>query len=144
MSTYYFMVGIPGSGKSTSAAKFGCKVVCPDTIRQTHRVGSPEAFAMARQQIKSALEAGEDVVFDATNTLRVHRVEMINAGKPYADRVVCVWMDTPLEVCISRHLERMRRGIRVTLPVPVIERIANQLADNPPDSSEGFDEIKRY
>lgn len=143
MSTFYFMVGIPGSGKSTFAASLGCRVVCPDTIRETHRVGSPEAFAIAQQEIRSTLIAGEDVVFDATSTLRIYRAETINASKPYADKVVCIWMDVPLEVCIARHLERMKSGVRTTLPVPVIERMSRQLADNPPDLSEGFDEIQR-
>lgn len=143
MVTYYFMIGIPGSGKSTHAASLGCRIICPDTIREKYRVGSPEAFAIARQEIKSALEAGEDVVFDATNTLRIHRADMINAGKPYADKVVCVWMDVPLDVCIARHISRMQQGVRTSLPVAVIERMANQLAENPPDISEGFDEILR-
>lgn len=143
MSTYYFMVGIPGSGKSTYAVNLGCRIVCPDDIREDYGVDSPEAFAIARQQIKSALEAGEDVVFDATNTLRSYRAEMISAGKQVASKTVCIWLDIPLEVCIARHLERVKRGICVTLPVSVIERMASQLAANPPDVAEGFDEIRQ-
>lgn len=143
MPIYYFMVGIPGSGKSTYATTLGCTVVCPDTIREVHRVGSPEAFAIARQQIKKALEAGEEVVFDATNTLRQYRADMIAAGKPCADKTICVWMDMPLAVCIVRHLERMKSGVRTTLLIEVIERMSSQLVDNPPDLSEGFDEIRR-
>lgn len=143
MPIYYLMVGIPGSGKSTYAKELGCRIVCPDTIRETHRIGSPEAFAITRQQIKEALEAGEDVVFDATNTLRQYRADMIDAGKPHADRTVCIWMDVPIKVCIARHLERMKSGVRTTLPVEVIERMSGQLVDNPPDLSEGFDEIWR-
>lgn len=143
MATYYMMVGIPGSGKSTHAASLGCRIVCPDTIRETHRVGSPEAFEIAEQEIKSALEKGEDVVLDATNTIRIHRADRINAGKPYADKVVCIWMDVPLDVCIARHMQRMQQGIRTSLPVAVIERMANQLASNPPDVAEGFDEIRK-
>lgn len=143
MPTYYIMVGIPGSGKSTHAATLGCRVICPDTIRETHRVGSSEAFAIAEQEIKSVLEKGEDVVLDATNTLRVYRAERINAGKPYADKVVCIWMDVPLKVCIARHSNRVKQGIRTTLPVAVIERMSKQLADNLPDAAEGFDEVRR-
>ncbi len=143
MPTYYFMVGIPGSGKSTYAESLGCKVVCPDTIREIKLVESKDAFAIASWEIISGLKAGGDVVFDATNTIQTHRFERINVPKPYADKIICIWMDTPLEICIARHLERMKRGIRTTLPISVIERMARQLADNPPDISEGFNEIKR-
>ena len=143
MPIYYLMVGIPGSGKSTYVADLGCRIVCPDTIREVHQVGSPEAFAIARQQIKEALEAGKDVVFDATNTLHQYRAEMIAAGNSYADKTICIWMDVPIEVCIARHLERMNSGVRTTLPIEVSERMSGQLVDNPPDLSEGFDEIRR-
>lgn len=147
MPVYYFLIGIPGSGKSGLAEALtvsqGCQVVCPDTIRDAHCVASPEAFTIASREITALLRQGRDVVFDATNTIRRHRAEMIAAGKPYADKVVCIWMDTPLEVCIARHHERMRQGIRTTLPDEVIMRMAQQLAANPPDPSEGFNEIIR-
>lgn len=147
MGTYYFMIGIPGSGKSglaeALAVSQGCQVVCPDTIRDAHCVGSPESFAIAYREIGALLREGKNVVFDATNTIRRHRAEMIAAGKPYADEVVCIWMDTPLEVCIARHHERVRQGIRTTLPDEVIVRMSKQLEADPPDPSEGFDEIIR-
>ena len=68
MPTYYLMAGIPGSGKSTYADSLGCWVVFPDTIRETHRVSSPEAFEIARREVAALLLDGQDVVFDATNT----------------------------------------------------------------------------
>lgn len=52
-------------------------------------------------------------------------------------------MDTPLNVCITRHHERMKQGIRMTLLDEGIVRMSEQLADNPPELSEGFDEIHR-
>lgn len=137
------MIGIPGSGKSTYAESLGCRVVSPDTVREICRVDSPEAFSIARSLIAASLIAGESVVFDATNTIWQYRAENIVAGKPYADRVVCVWMDTPLEVCLARHHTRQEQGIRTTLPDSVIVRMAQQLRDNPPELSEGFDEIRR-
>ena len=143
MPTYYFLIGIPGSGKSTYANSLGCWIVSPDTIRETHQVSSPEAFEIARCEIAALLREGYDVVFDATNTLRQYRAENIAVGKPYADKVVCILMNTPLDVCIARHHERMKQGIHTTLPDTVIVRMAEQLADNPPELSEGFDEIRR-
>lgn len=147
MATYYFMIGVPASGKSTEAEwlrkEQGCVVVCPDTIRETERVGSEEAFSIARTQIAEALHAGHDVVFDATNTIHQWRTENIAAGKQFAERVVCIWFDVPLEVCIQRHLKRAEQGVRTTLPVSVIERMRRQLCDDPPLLEEGFDEIRR-
>ncbi len=143
MTTFYFMVGIPGSGKSTYAATRGCRVVCPDVIRVEYRVGSAEAFEIACREVAEELRAGRDVVFDATNTIREFRPERIAAGRPYADRVVCIWMDTPPMTCMWRNLERMRQTGRPAVPADVIERMARQLADNPPELSEGFDEIRR-
>lgn len=143
MSTYYFLVGIPGSGKSTYAKSLGCRIVCPDEIREAGIRDDAEVFEIARMMISHLLQTGVDVVFDATNTLRQYRAETIAAGKSYADHVVCIWIDTPLDVCIARHHARMRRGIRPTLRDEGIIRMAQQLADNPPDLSEGFDEIKR-
>ena len=144
MAIYYFLIGIPGSGKSTYAASLGCRVVCPDIIREERgwRPDAPEAFEIARSQILKELLAGRDVVFDATNTVRDLRAEMIAVGKPYADRVVCIWMDTPLMTCMWRNLERGRQGGR-RVPPDVMERMARHLADNPPELSEGFDEIRR-
>lgn len=142
MPTFYVMMGIPGSGKSTYAESLGCWIVSPDIIRETHLVSSPEAFEIARREVAALLQDGHDVVFDATNTIRQWRAENIAAGKPYADKVVCILMDTPLEVCIARHHARMVQGIRTTLPDEVIVRMQKQLSENPPDLSEGFDEIR--
>ena len=143
MGDFYFMIGVPGSGKSTYAASLGCRVVCADAIREIYGADSAEAFSITRSLVAAALIAGEDMVFDATNTIRRYRAENIAAGKPYADRVICIWMDTPLDVCLARHHARMEQGIRTTLPDGVIVRMAEQLYDNPPELSEGFDEIRR-
>lgn len=144
MATYYLMVGIPGSGKSTYAVSLGCRVVCPDAIREKRRWEPDDnrAFPIAMRQIVAELRAGRDVVFDATNTLRQFRVANIAAGRPYADRVACVWMDTPSMVCMWRNLERGRQG-GCRVPPDVMDRMARELADNPPELSEGFDEIRR-
>ncbi len=145
MPTYYFMIGIPGSGKSTCAemlASGGAVIVSPDAYRERYRRKSDaEIFAAARAEVALHLKAGRDVVFDATNTIRLHRTENIFAGKPYAERTIAVVMQTPLEECLRRHHERVSRGVRVTLSDETIARMQRQLESNPPDSMEGFDTI---
>jgi len=144
MPTLYLMVGIPASGKSTYAASLNCQIVCPDAIRETYPpMPEREVFAKAKQKIQSALKAGKNVVLDATNVLRCWRADVIGAGRPYASKIVCIWMDTPLEICISRHQERVKLGIRTILPVEVIKKYNQWLTDNPPDYNEGFDEIRK-
>lgn len=144
MPTYYFMVGIPASGKSTYARPLGCRVVCPDEIRKQHPDwNGDQVFEFARQEVAVTLQTGADVVLDATATIRRWRASDIAAGKPYATRVVCIWMDTPLDVCLFRNDERIQRDGFVNIPASEVERMARQLTANPPDLSEGFDEIIR-
>lgn len=145
MPVFSFMIGVPGSGKSTYARlleKRGAIIVSPDLYRERYRRKSDaEIFAAARAEVALHLKAGRDVVFDATNTIRLHRTENIFAGKPYANRTIAVVMQTPLEECLRRHHERVRNGIRVTLPDEAIARMQRQLDSNPPNLKEGFDEI---
>lgn len=146
MATYFFLVGIPGSGKSTYAkylAGKGVWIVNTDRIRYEYRVGSEEAFTIARKVINSTLRNGTDVVFDATNTQRTYRRENILAGKTAATKTICLWMDTPLDLCIARHQERQILGMRTTLSLERLRQFAFQFASNPPMLDEGFDEIRR-
>lgn len=144
---FYFMIGIPGSGKSTCAAMLasgGAAVVSPDAYRERYRRKSDaDIFAAARAEVALHLKAGRDVVFDATNTIRLHRTENIFAGKPHANRTIAVVMQTPLEECLRRHHDRVQRGIRVTLSDEAIIRMHRQFDNNLPNPQEGFDEIWR-
>jgi len=148
MPILYFLIGIPGSGKSHLAARIaaetGAVVICPDSIRVDRQVRSERAFEIARQEIGKNLKAGRDVIFDATNTIRKWRRKNILAGKLSGVRVVCCVMDTPLKLCLDRQRRRAAQGEKTALPEGVIRRMAEQLADNLPELSEGFDEIRVY
>ena len=109
MANFYFLVGISGSGKSTWASKkaeeSNALIVCPDDIRERHRVRSDKAFIIAREQIGKGLKSGKDVIFDATNTIRKWRQDNILSGKKWADKVICVVFDLPLDLCVLRKLK---------------------------------------
>ena len=152
MATYYLMIGAPAAGKSFYVEEFrraGCVVVSPDDIRDKHRVSAQESYALAKQQIIEALRTGEDVVLDATNVKPVSRLLSIQAGKPYAKRIVGVWLDTPFDLCVRRHRERLTKGpisaryATEKLYEEVIKEYCQILEENPPQLSEGFDEIRR-
>lgn len=155
MSTYYILIGAPGSGKSVYAKKLaqkGCRVVSPDAIRDSRGVGIEKSYEMAKKEIKEALVANEDAALDATNISREKRALSINIGKPYADKIIGIWLDTPFNICVKRHFERIKKDViseRYATEIgnipyeKIIERYCLQLAGNIPDTSEGFDEITR-
>lgn len=152
MPVYYVLIGAPGSGKSVYAKRLNCRIVSPDTIRDNQRIGVKQSYTIARKEIEEALRAGIDVAMDATNTTRENRILSINVGKPYADKVIGIWLDTPYEVCVSRHLKRINGMTMISerytdevggVPYEeIIRKYCLQLADIP-DVSEGFDKLVR-
>jgi predicted kinase len=86
MKTVFFLIGPPGSGKSTWRAKYLSKTKRPTTIissddmidkyAEQHGMTYSEAFKVVSfnaintsitQNYKSALERGDDVIIDRTN-----------------------------------------------------------------------------
>lgn len=72
--TFYMMVGVPGSGKSTYARQIpDATVLSSDDIRA--EIGADggdkkmhkQVFTILHERVKEALSAGNDVVYDATN-----------------------------------------------------------------------------
>jgi predicted kinase len=81
------MVGLPYSGKSTSAATVGAPIVCPDAIRAAlhgHKFipeAEPMVWAVAKTMVRALFMAGHEVVvLDATNTTRARRSEWCGQG----------------------------------------------------------------
>lgn len=79
-------VGISGSGKSTwinSQTDSNTKVVSPDDIRRevlgtvNDQSRGSEIFKIAYQRVVDALNAGNSVIFDATNVSSSDRREML-------------------------------------------------------------------
>lgn len=117
MTTIHMLVGIPGSGKS-HYAKACCKqeraiLVATDAIRErllgsdarqkhTYRV-----FDAAFAEIEQAIQAGRNVVFDATNIARDRRIQFINRFK--GTPVECHICVAPYEIARARVAARKRR-----------------------------------
>ena len=77
----------------------------------------------------------KDVVYDATNLKASYRVEFLDTLRLLNCKKVCVFVDTPFEVCIRRNEERER-----TVPKEAMERMKRFL--EPPTFAEGWDEIR--
>lgn len=137
--TFYTMIGLPGSGKSTFASNHPeCVVVSTDAIRgelfgdENEQKDGKLVFDVAYARLAQAVEAGQDAIFDATNLQRKYRKKIFQMfPKAYH---VAVFVNTPVDVCKERNAKRDR-----VVPEMVIDRMASSL--NAPTIAEGFKEI---
>lgn len=146
----YITIGCPGSGKSTWIKKQNFPqedsvIVSMDDIRleltgdTSDQSRNAEVAGIAKSRYRSALQNEVPIViWDATNTQRKYRRELIEVAKENGYEVVGVWFDIPLEVAKARNSGRDR-----VVPDHVIEKMYNSLNQNPPSREEGFDIIQK-
>lgn len=133
--------GLPGAGKSTfvtkKAAEMGAVVICPDKIRkeitgdEADQSRNAEVFELAYKRLDSALSAGKDVIFDATNTTKRARASLISYARKYDAESKAVYFNIPLATCLARNSKRVRK-----VPEDVIHRMFKHLER--PSKKEGF------
>ena len=138
--TFYMMVGLSGSGKSTYAEKLNAKVISSDAIRaevfgdendQTHNA---QVFEILHKRIIECLKNGEDCVYDATNLSAKRRKSFLNSISHIECEKICCVFATPFEVCVERDNKRNRKVGR-----EVIFRQMTQF--QMPHKYEGWDSI---
>lgn len=143
----FLLVGIPCSGKSYYAdihfKPKNIKIVSTDEIRiemtgtrKFNIQGNNEIFEIALSRIKEELINERDVAFDATNTNKRYRKNIIKIAKSCSSRIVAVVIRTPLDVCIKRNRERPEDS-----KIPEEKLYYFNRANLDLDYSEGFDEI---
>lgn len=145
MTTVYFMVGIPASGKTTWARENlpGCAIVSTDAIREelfgTAEGGGHEelVFETAHRRVIEQATSGRDVVYDATNVSPAQRGKLLQklqeSGVDF--RAVTIVIDvTPAEALRMQEL----RGRKV--PAAAIYHFHRSLI--PPTVEEGFSEVR--
>lgn len=132
MKTLWMTVGLPRSGKTTSAMGMKMPIVNPDSIRIALHgqrfIGEaePMVWAMAKYMVAALFEAGhDDVVLDATNTTVKRRDEWVDER----------WrrMFIPMAADETECLARAAR-LNDSYIVPIIEKMAAQY--EPPTSGE--------
>lgn len=145
MSTFYMVVGIAGSGKSTlyeeQYAHAGMVYVSSDEIRervfgdvndQTH---NEKVFEIMKQDTLAALRGHKDVFYDATNLSAKRRIAFLKNLQKFENvRKVCVVNVVPFHVALERNLSRER-----CVPNEVIFNMMKRF--EVPHKSEGWDEI---
>ena len=107
--------GIPNAGKTTYSAQIK-NVVHYDDLPLT-----------TRQRYERIIELAQhgEVCIDGVYGERWRRVELLRACK--GQKNVCIWVDTPVEVCMSRGRETL------------VKMYAKHF--EPPTLDEGWDEI---
>lgn len=100
------------------------------------RVCNELVFGLVDKQTREYLEAGYDVVYDATNIYRSGRKKTLEKFKGLYDEAIAYYFDIPIEVAKQRNQERNR-----TVPEEVIEAMYRKMQE--PTLKEGFSEVIR-
>lgn len=114
--------GLPNAGKTTYSSQFDNAIHFDDC-------------KMPRQQIfeKMVAESTGDVYAEGVCNSKRSRGMFLKAISHRTDKKVCIWIDTPLEVCIERENNFRRR------PIGMVLEHARRF--QPPTLDEGWDEI---
>jgi predicted kinase len=147
------LIGLPGSGKSSVAARLlqECperRLISTDRIRAElfgdEAVQGPwlkvwkeveKQFQQTVQQISAGMV--QAAIYDATNVVRKQRREAIalahSSGFNY---ITGLWLNPPLWVCLERNEKRDRQ-----VPPPIILDMHRSLIGAPPALEEGMDRL---
>lgn len=147
--TCYMLVGLPGSGKSTWCKEEQPKlpVVSRDIIRA--ELGytkdadekavltfqqEQEVTAKEKEKMEKYAKDGQDFIMDDTNLKKKYRAQNIEFLKSIGCKVIGVWFDTPLDVCINR-----RDG---QIEPDVMKDINSKMAKPEPEEFDEFIKIE--
>ncbi|WP_353933267.1 WYL domain-containing protein (plasmid) [Okeanomitos corallinicola TIOX110] len=151
----HFLIGTPGSGKSTFAKLLSstenCQIISTDDIRQElysdaaiqgewHKI---ETTAINR--ICTAISLQKSVIYDATNCKRSFRMDfLLKVNTQLAEwkltqpNWIGWYLQTPLSTCIQWNQQRQRQ-----VPTPIIESMYKIVQNFPPITGEGFAAIHK-
>jgi len=132
-TTAFVMVGAPGSGKSTHAAKLAqtenAVIVSGDDIRAELYGDAAiqgnwvEIHDEIERQVADAVERGKNVILDGTHYKHAYRNEAITLLRSYGfESVEAVVLDASLATCLARNFTRTRN-----VPDYVVKQIHSTL-----------------
>lgn len=142
---FVLMVGLPGSTKSTYAAQLaeeGYIIHASDAIRaelgdETDQSKNTEVFDILYKRVKEDLQNGKNVIMDATNLRRKHRIHLLRMLQRIKCYKKCIMMCVPFEECLTNNASRERQ-----VPDEVMWEMLGNF--QMPCRSEGWDDIEFY
>lgn len=147
---HHFLIGIPGSGKSSFAAQLArlndrSVILSTDRLRaelygnESIQGNWQEIEAVLISRIQEALNARQTVIYDATNAQRTWRLKFLKKAAVATEEPL-QWMawylKTPIEICKVWNQKRSRK-----VPTEILESMAQAIANFPPHIAEGFAKV---
>jgi predicted kinase len=119
------LMGAPGAGKSTYAARFPNRV-STDALRELNGAMTPEdvdrVYEAAFAHVVTLLRNDKSVVLDTNGAHPATRRRALSIARAYHAVARLVVFTTPLDVCIAR-----QEGRQHPVPADVIEEIAQRI-----------------
>lgn len=136
------LVGLPGSGKSTWAARQGWNAISSDAIRlvlsddMANQAIHARVFATLRYLLRQRLAIGCSLnCVDATHLTRAERKPYFSIARWYGATLHAAYFDCPISTALQRNRLRPRQ-----VPESIIANMAARL--EPPTLEEGFHSIQ--
>lgn len=124
------MSGLPGAGKDTYIRKHFPRLplISLDGIREemdvspTDSSGNGQVIQAAKERAREYLRQGLGFVWNATNTTRQMRMQLMDLFYSYRAQVKIVYIEVPY-----RRLFRQNCNREAVVPVPVLEKLLSKL-----------------
>jgi len=134
------MAGVPGSGKDTYLKKYhkDLVIVSLDSIRRKHGIsatdksGNGRVVQMAKELARESLRKKQSFAWNATNTSRQMREQLIDLFTTYGAKVKIIYLEVPYKKLMSQNRNR-----EYAVPESVITKLIERLEI--PTDSEGHE-----